>query len=80
MGRRERGQLYSSRSSGRNTQTDQSVGGRIPDREIDGAPRLRVTVEQMELSKLRKEVQELKMERDILKRLRRPAGFPLGIR
>ena len=64
MGRRERAQLYSSRSSGRNTQTDQSEGGRIPDQEIDGAPRLPVTVEQMELSNLRKEVQELKMERD----------------
>lgn len=35
---------------------------------IAGAPRLRVTAEQMELSKLRKEVQELKMERDILKK------------
>ena len=33
-----------------------------------GAPRLRVTAEQMELSKLRKEVQDLKMERDILKK------------
>ena len=33
---------------------------------IAGAPRLRVTAEQMELSKLRKEVQDLKMERDIL--------------
>ena len=35
---------------------------------IAGAPRLRVTAEQMELSKLRKEVQDLKMERDILKK------------
>ena len=34
---------------------------------ITGAPRLRVTAEQMDLSKLRKEVQDLKMERDILK-------------
>ena len=33
---------------------------------IADAPRLRVTPEQMELSKLRKEIQELKMERDIL--------------
>ena len=35
---------------------------------IASAPRLRVTAEQMELSKLRKEVQDLKMERDILKK------------
>ena len=35
---------------------------------IAGAPRLRVTAEQMELSKLRKEIQDLKMERDILKK------------
>jgi transposase len=35
---------------------------------IAGAPRLQVTTEQMELSKLRKEVQDLKMERDILKK------------
>ena len=35
---------------------------------IAGAPRLRVTAEHMELSKLRKEVQDLKMERDILKK------------
>ena len=41
---------------------------------IAGAPRLRVTAEQMELSKLRKEIQELKMERDILKNA--PHGAP----
>jgi transposase len=35
---------------------------------IAGAARLRVTAEQMELSKLRKEVRDLKMERDILKK------------
>ena len=35
---------------------------------IARAPRLRVTAEQMELSKLRKEIQDLKMERDILKK------------
>ena len=35
---------------------------------IAGAPRLRVTAEQMELSKLRKEIKDLKMERDILKK------------
>ena len=33
---------------------------------ITGAPRLRVTAEQQELSRLRQEVQRLKMERDIL--------------
>jgi transposase len=43
---------------------DMYRGGKL----IAGAPRLRVTAEQMELSKLRKEVQDLKMERDILKK------------
>ena len=33
---------------------------------VGGAPRLRVTAEQQELSRLRQEVQRLKMERDIL--------------
>ena len=33
---------------------------------VSGAPRLRVTAEQQELSRLRQEVQRLKMERDIL--------------
>lgn len=35
---------------------------------VTGAPRLRVTAEQQELSRLRQEVQRLKMERDILKK------------
>ena len=35
---------------------------------VSGAPRLRVTAEQQELSRLRQEVQRLKMERDILKK------------
>jgi transposase len=35
---------------------------------VAGAPKLRVTPEQMELSELRKEVQRLRMERDILKK------------
>ena len=43
---------------------DMYRGGKL----IAGAPRLRVTAEHMELSKLRKEVQDLKMERDILKK------------
>jgi transposase len=34
---------------------------------VAGAPKLRVTPEQMELSALRQEVQRLRMERDILK-------------
>ena len=41
---------------------------------VNGAPRLRVTAEQQELSRLRQEVQRLKMERDILKN--RPRGIP----
>ena len=78
MGRRERAQLCSSRSSGRNTQTDQSVGGRVPDQEIDGTPRLRVTDEQMELSKLRKKIQELNTERDIFKKAAASRGVSFG--
>jgi len=35
---------------------------------VAGAPKLRVTPEQMELSELRQEVQRLRMERDILKK------------
>jgi transposase len=35
---------------------------------ISGAPRLRVTAEQQELSRLRQELQRTKMERDILKK------------
>ena len=35
---------------------------------VAGAPKLRVTPEQMELSQLRQEVQRLRMERDILKK------------
>jgi transposase len=35
---------------------------------VAGAPRLRVTAEQQELSRLRQEVQRLKMERDILRK------------
>src|ERR1700681_3932010 len=35
---------------------------------VAGAPKLRVTAEQMELSQLRQEVQRLRMERDILKK------------
>ncbi|MEO6021552.1 MAG: transposase [Burkholderiales bacterium] len=35
---------------------------------VTGAPRLRVTAEQQELSRLRQEVQRLKMERNILKK------------
>jgi len=35
---------------------------------VAGAPKLRVTAQQMELSELRKEVQRLRMERDILKK------------
>ena len=36
---------------------------------VAGAPRLRVTPEQQELSRLRQEVQRLRMERDILQNL-----------
>jgi transposase len=35
---------------------------------ISGAPRLRVTAQQQELSRLRQELQRTKMERDILKK------------
>jgi transposase len=35
---------------------------------VAGAPKLRVTAEQMELSQLRQENQRLRMERDILKK------------
>ena len=35
---------------------------------VAGAPRLRVSTEQQELSRLRQEVQRLKMERDILRK------------
>jgi transposase len=41
---------------------------------VVGAPKQRVTPEQMELSALRQEVQRLRMERDILKN--RPRGLP----
>jgi transposase len=44
---------------------------------IAGTPRLRVSAEQQELSRLRQEVQRLKMERDILKN--RPRGLPRPI-
>jgi transposase len=44
---------------------------------VAGAPKLRVTPEQMELSQLRQEVQRLRMERDILKN--RPRGLPRPI-
>ena len=60
----------------RSTPAHQSLGGKLPSWGIDaGAPRLRVTAEQMELSKLHKEVQELKMEQDILKNAPRGAYF-----
>ena len=39
---------------------------------VSGAPRLRVTAEQQELSRLRQEVQRLKMGRDILMARRHP--------
>ncbi len=45
---------------------------------VAGAPRLRVTPEQQELSRLRQEVQRLRMERDILKNLLR--GVPTTCR
>ena len=49
---------------------DMYRGGKL----IAGAPRLRVTAEHRELSKRRKEVQDLKMERDSLKNA--PHGAP----
>ena len=47
-------------------------------RKLMGTPRLRVKVEQKELSKLRKEVQELKMERDIFKKTAASRGVSFG--
>jgi transposase len=44
---------------------------------VSGTPRLRVTAEQQELSRLRQEVQRLKMEREILKNC--PHGAPRSL-
>ena len=53
---------------------DMYRGGKL----IAGAPRLRVTAEHRELSKRRKEVQDLKMERDSLKKAAASRGISFG--